>query len=121
MDRVPTRASIVFLCAVAAGGVAHCSGTSGLSGGGAEADVAAPSPMVSAPTPPESDGTCLAGRKLCTGACATLEDPGYGCGAPACAPCAIPGATATCHAGACAIGSCATGQGDCDGTAGNGC
>ncbi len=35
--------------------------------------------------------------------------------------CAAPGGTAVCRAGACGIASCATGRGDCDGLASNGC
>jgi len=35
--------------------------------------------------------------------------------------CAIMGGNATCRAGACAVASCDTGRGDCDGNAGNGC
>lgn len=46
----------------------------------------------------------------------TLTDCGA-CGAP----CARPGASATCAAGSCAISSCNPGQGDCDGSDSNGC
>ena len=69
--------------------------------------------------------SCAAGFADCDG------NPGNGCevdtrsSAASCGACgrlcALPHATATCEAGACAITECARGYGDCDGDASNGC
>lgn len=67
--------------------------------------------------------TCLPtpDQKTCGTRCVMKTDPDYGCDDPSCAPCALPHATATCKAGACAVGSCDPGYLDCDGLATNGC
>lgn len=65
---------------------------------------------------------CASGEKSCPRGCAALSEPATGCGAPSCAPCALPGAEAFCGAdGACAVGACAVGRGDCDAEPTNGC
>ncbi|MDO9015516.1 MAG: hypothetical protein Q8S73_29765 [Deltaproteobacteria bacterium] len=69
-------------------------------------------------------GACLrcgAGERVCGGACVGAADPANGCGAATCAPCALPNATASCAAGACAVAACGSGFADCDGDAANGC
>jgi hypothetical protein len=92
--------------------------------GQALSDVAAPPPQEDAGTPQDSgskpDG-CPDGRKSCGGACVSLDDPRSGCGAPACAPCAIPHGTAKCASGACAAAECEPGRADCNGNASDGC
>jgi hypothetical protein len=68
---------------------------------------------------------CAAGLGNCDGDDAngcetdTNTTPAHcgGCGRA----CALPNATATCVAGACRVGTCAAGFGDCDGDSGNGC
>lgn len=68
-----------------------------------------------------SPGTCAAGQKSCNGACVSKEDPGVGCAAETCAPCAsAPNATATCKAGGCSL-ECNEGLADCDGNASTVC
>jgi hypothetical protein len=63
------------------------------------------------------NGQCPEGRKPCAslGQCVPLDRPETGCGDPnSCAPCALPHASATCDAGACAIDSCLYPYKDCD-------
>jgi hypothetical protein len=68
---------------------------------------------------------CAAGFGDCDGTASngcetgTLTSPTH-CGTCG-RTCALPNATATCAAGACAIAACAAGFGDCDGLAANGC
>jgi hypothetical protein len=69
--------------------------------------------------------TCTAGFADCDGNAAngceadtrTSATHCGGCGMT----CALAGATARCDNGACAVAACATGRGDCDGNAANGC
>ena len=68
---------------------------------------------------------CMPGRADCdrdeaTGCEVTLASDARHCGACGRA-CALPHATAICVAGACRVGACAAGRGDCDGDAANGC
>ena len=46
------------------------------------------------PIAPDDAGHCPTDRKLCGGACVSLEDPGHGCAYPSCDPCSIPHGTA---------------------------
>ena len=77
-----------------------------------------------------TEGACRA--SACTGALGNCDGDGAngcetdtatspvhcgGCGRR----CALPNATATCAAGACRVGACAAGFGDCDGDPANGC
>lgn len=55
------------------------------------------------------------------GLCVSTDDPKYSCAVTSCAPCGLAHATATCHAGACAIGKCDPGYADCNGVASDGC
>jgi hypothetical protein len=68
---------------------------------------------------------CAAGFANCDGnvtnGCEVSTDTSVtNCGACG-RTCAVPGATAVCTAGACAVGSCNTGLRDCDSDASNGC
>lgn len=68
---------------------------------------------------------CEAGRGDCDGMApngceVTLATSPAHCGLCGRA-CMLPGATASCAAGRCAVAMCATGRGDCDATADNGC
>jgi len=89
-------------------------------------DAAEPAPEASIPAA-EAGGVdsgptgCPDGRKSCGGACVSLDDPSTGCGAPSCAPCAIPHGTAKCAGGACATAECEAGRADCNGNASDGC
>lgn len=64
---------------------------------------------------------CAAGAIRCGDRCVSRLDPAFGCGDPACAPCAFPHATALCAAEGCAIAACARDHDDCDGVRTNGC
>ncbi len=59
-------------------------------------------------------GGCAAGTKRCGETCVPLDDPATGCSAEDCAPCVVPNGTATCEAGACAVGTCDDGLLSCD-------
>jgi hypothetical protein len=68
-----------------------------------------------APVPPDAAGHCPAGRKLCSGACASPDDPAFGCSAMACAPCqGTANGSATCSAQHCSI-ACNAGYRACGG------
>ena len=65
---------------------------------------------------------CAVGTKSCAGACVDTTAPATGCGAASCTPCDLAHASAACDvAGACSVGHCASGWGDCDGKGSNGC
>lgn len=64
---------------------------------------------------------CAPGEKRCSGVCVSVDDPAHGCGLPTCSPCAAPFGTAGCSGGLCVVARCASGRGDCDGQASNGC
>ncbi len=72
-------------------------------------------------TSSSSSGSCGSQEKLCAGSCVPIDQPQTGCAAPACDPCALAHASATCAAGACAVASCNGAFLDCDGQAPNGC
>jgi len=78
---------------------------------------AAPTP---APSPTGSAELCPAGTKRCAGACVPTGDPATGCTSESCSPCALAHASATCS-GACAVGACENGWGDCNGAPADGC
>jgi hypothetical protein len=61
--------------------------------------------------------TCAFGQKLCNGACVSVNDPLFGCGTTACAPCSLEHATATCAGSGCAVGTCDPGYADCSSAA----
>ena len=79
--------------------------------------------------------TCAAGRSCVAGACALVCPTSQTACGDTCfdltatvdhcgrcdVACSAPGGVARCAAGMCAVASCATGRGDCDGTAANGC
>lgn len=72
-----------------------------------------------------SECTCAAGtancNRDCSDACETkTQDDLQNCGACG-RTCSLPHATAACTAGACAVGRCDSGWGDCDGKPENGC
>ncbi|MBL8684675.1 MAG: PE-PGRS family protein [Myxococcales bacterium] len=77
-------------------------------------------PEASVDATPE-DVSCGAGTNFCMGMCRADTDPAFGCGSATCSPCAIPGATATCAMGACALAACIAGRYDLDGDPRNGC
>ncbi len=63
---------------------------------------------------------CAGGLTCCGGACADTMTNRASCGACGRA-CDLPNAVSVCREGACAVGSCASPFGDCDGVASNGC
>jgi len=63
---------------------------------------------------------CPAGRTCCGNGCVDTASNTAHCGACDRA-CNVPGASASCVAGACAVAACTAGLGDCDATPGNGC
>jgi hypothetical protein len=63
---------------------------------------------------------CPATQACCAGGCVDLAADATHCGGCGTA-CAATGAVAECRSGACAVGSCAEGLGDCDGAFANGC
>jgi len=67
------------------------------------------------------DSGCGPDAKMCGGKCVAIDDPAFGCGAPACDPCVVAHASATCKAGACAVDQCAAGFSDCANGAADGC
>jgi hypothetical protein len=79
------------------------------------------------PVSPKADGTCDAGFARCGDRCVATDDPAFGCGAPTCAPCAVPNASATCkprESGGgyvCAVAACASAWKDCNGSPFDGC
>ncbi|MBL8600508.1 MAG: hypothetical protein JNK72_01145 [Myxococcales bacterium] len=63
---------------------------------------------------------CATGSSCCGGVCIDTQGEVANCGR--CGnQCVVPGATATCSQGRCAVGACAAGFGDCDANAANGC
>ncbi|MFO0652052.1 MAG: hypothetical protein U0326_37880 [Polyangiales bacterium] len=64
--------------------------------------------------------TCSAGLSCCNASCVDTTRTVEHCGACGRA-CNLPGASASCTAGACAIARCESGFADCDMTASNGC
>jgi hypothetical protein len=64
---------------------------------------------------------CNAGQKLCAGACIASNDPATGCAEASCDACSSENAVPTCRDGECAVESCASGFGNCDNQAGDGC
>jgi hypothetical protein len=79
-------------------------------------------------TPTHGDGStiptsCPAGQHLCGATCVPSDDPQYGCGAAACAPCDVPHATAGCGGtpAACAPAKCNAGWADCNALPADGC
>ncbi len=66
-------------------------------------------------------GACPSSTRRCGALCVAQGDPGYGCGASACAPCVLGHATARCGPNGCAVDQCAAGWGDCDNDPTNGC
>jgi hypothetical protein len=70
----------------------------------------------------DSSRGCGADHKECGGACVSLDDPDFGCGAPGCDPCLMDHTkTATCNAGACTVRLCEADYADCDADGKNGC
>ena len=63
---------------------------------------------------------CRAGSSCCLGHCATPSSDALNCGRCGIA-CASPNGTPACVEGTCAVAACATGFGDCDRAAANGC
>lgn len=72
--------------------------------------------------PSQQGPGCPAGTKECGGTCVSIAAPATGCAAASCLPCAAPFASTVCGAdGACGVGACQNGRGDCDGDPTNGC
>lgn len=73
----------------------------------------------------QSDGAddpgCPPDTKLCEGVCLGLDNPQAGCASPGCSPCSIPHAKASCSGGACALGTCDSGWGNCNNDPADGC
>lgn len=70
--------------------------------------------------PPEAK--CAAGQKSCAGGCVPNDLPEYGCAAASCERCSVPFADKViCESGKCAVGTCQSGRGSCDGNKANGC
>ena len=67
--------------------------------------------------PPGLEGT----SKSCGTRCVSVNDPAYGCAAPDCTPCNLPGAVPACVDGACAIFACTGGRADCNANPVDGC
>lgn len=65
--------------------------------------------------------TCAAGQSCCSGACVDTQQDVTRCGSCTNVCAALPRAMVACVAGACRVGNCTTGWGDCDGVATNGC
>jgi alpha-tubulin suppressor-like RCC1 family protein len=72
-------------------------------------------------TPSVDASPCPSNTKACGGECVGIDDPDYGCGDTGCFPCSIPGAYATCVAGACALDECLSNRADCNGDEADGC
>src|SRR5262249_28532309 len=53
--------------------------------------------------------------------CAPVDQADYGCADPASNACQPPNAIGACQGGACAVGVCKTGYGDCNGMVSDGC
>jgi hypothetical protein len=79
---------------------------------------------------PDVGAGCEGGTKQCSGACASLDDPAYGCATNGCAPCELPNAVAGCasadggpEGGAleCSVAVCKGSHLDCNGLALDGC
>jgi hypothetical protein len=68
-----------------------------------------------------AQGQCAPGEKVCDGACVSLSNPVFGCGAPVCDPCGVQYGSAICTAGACTVSMCEAPFADCDGNPQNGC
>ena len=72
--------------------------------------------------PDAKDGTaCPHGRHACGAVCAADDDPLFGCGDPACAPCEVPHGTAACAGGRCVVATCSDGYADCNALSVDGC
>lgn len=72
------------------------------------------------PTAPDG-GQCATGQMLCNNACVSITDPLYGCGNPACTPCALGHASSACQGRTCVVATCDPGFADCDKNPANGC
>jgi hypothetical protein len=67
-------------------------------------------------------GGCTSAQKLCGDVCVQRTNPSFGCGGDNCDPCPVPPhASAGCESGACGVGTCEDGRGDCNGEASDGC
>lgn len=67
---------------------------------------------------------CQPGEKPCgtPPQCVSVDNPLFGCSPESCGPCdTMENAVPRCESGACVLGGCAAGFGDCDGDAQNGC
>jgi hypothetical protein len=107
----------------ATGGSSGSGGSTGGSGGAIDASVdtgTGGGTVVDASV--DNGPTCPSDQKLCGSACVSKTDPGYGCAATSCAPCAFPNAASTCSSGgACAQGSCHSNYADCNTDSKDGC
>jgi hypothetical protein len=112
-------------CNLSPGGMLTCDAASHVClGCAADADCP-PGTLCDAPTMSCVPGCtaghpCPAGDACCAGECANLQSDEGHCGGCD-TPCAPPGAAGKCSGGACTVGSCEPGLGDCDGKAVNGC
>jgi hypothetical protein len=68
-----------------------------------------------------TNGGCAAAQKMCGGECVDVNEPANGCAAASCSGCNVPNAVPACAGGACAIGSCTAGFGDCNRDPSDGC
>jgi len=67
------------------------------------------------------DVGCAPGSKPCNGSCVPTGSPATGCAGDSCEPCVFDHGEALCVAGACALGQCENGWGNCDTVDVNGC
>jgi len=67
------------------------------------------------------DAACAPGSKPCDGSCVPVDNPATGCAGVGCDPCLFDHGVALCIGGACALGQCENGFGNCDDVDGNGC
>lgn len=78
----------------------------------------------SSPSDADDDNTpppeCVAPQVACGQACADLDTDPNNCGACG-SSCVVTNASASCNAGACALGMCDSGWADCDGAIATGC
>jgi hypothetical protein len=85
-------------------------------------DVLAPDRVAvdAAPLDAASPAPCPAGQALCGGRCVALSEDLTNCGECG-RVCAVPRSSARCSIGACRVGTCETGFGDCNSSADDGC
>ena len=105
-DGVATWAACTGQGACAPGSTQACDGNGGL--------------QTCTPACGWSSCACNAGLSMCSNNCVSEQTDVNNCGGCG-TVCKVPNATAACSGGSCAVGSCTTGFGDCNGMAVDGC